>query len=165
MKIIKVIKVVSFSLIAGGLVSASVYAKDMDVTMDVVKQSDAHNITGSVMTRIDLPESAQNAGIRGTGDQDRFHRQDRSHADDRNHEASSSWRRGAGEAGYGGESRDWHRESGQDAMVDNHQMRDGMNDTRDTSNQMRNDARDTSNQVRNDARDAGHQMRDNHTMN
>ena len=138
MKIIKMIKVVSFSMIVGGLVSTSAYAQDMDVTMDVVKQSDAQNITERVMRRIDLPESAQHTGTHGKNDQDRLHRQDQTHM----------------------------REDAYSTRDDGHQMQDDAHGTRDDSYEMRDDAnstRDDSYQMRDDAnstRDDSHQMRD-----
>jgi len=175
-KIIKLIKVVSFGLIAGGLVSANAYAKDMDVTMDVVKQADAQNITDRVMKRIDLPESMQNAGTHGKKDQDRLHKQDRSRKDDGNHQMSSSPER---EGDHRREDRQM-RDGAHDAMEgkhkmgardDSHQMRDDASDARNDSHQMRsevNDARDDSQQMRddvNDTRDDVQQMRDKHGMN
>jgi hypothetical protein len=153
MKIIKMIKVVSFSLIAGGLVSASAYAQDIDVTMDVIKQSDAENITERIMKRIDLPGSAQDAETQRKRDHDRL--QYRSRMDDGNHEASSSWQ----------------HEGVRDAMEDSHQMSDDINDAKDDSHQMRddvNDAKEDSHQMRddvNDAKEDSYQMRNDHTMN
>jgi hypothetical protein len=87
MKIIKMIKVVSISLIAGAVVSTSAYAQNMDVTMDVVKQTDAQNITERVMNRIDLPESARNAGtVRNRDQGDSMHTQDQRNMDDSSRE-------------------------------------------------------------------------------
>lgn len=121
MKIIKMIKVVSISLIAGAVVATSAYAQNMDVTMDVVKQSDAQNITERVMNRIDLPEPARNAGTfeNRTQERDSMHSQDRWHMDDRYQ----------------------MREGTRDAMGDSYQMRDD-------SYQMREDVRDVQNDVR-----------------
>ena len=158
MKATKTIKTLSFSLIAGVLISAGAYAQDMDVTMDVVMQSDSQQITERVMRRIDLPQSAQS---------DRDHRQN-----DQNRDNHQEWNGstmvngnygddtyGKREDDRGWEHRDKYRDSAHDAMDDNHQMRDDMHDSRDDSYQMRDDVSAMRDDVH-DSRDDSYQMRD-----
>jgi len=169
MKIIKMIKVVSLSLIAGGLVTASAYAQNMDVTMDVVKQSDAQNITERVMKRIDLPEAAQNAGMHGNGDQDRarFRTQDRSQGD---HDRENRYQMREGARNTMGDSHQM-RDDAYESRGDSYQMREDVNDSREKTHQMRNevnDARDDSYQMREDVNDVQNdvqQMRGGRGMN
>jgi hypothetical protein len=156
MKTIKLIKILSFSLIAGIMISAGAYAQDMDVTMDVVNQSDTQQITDRVMSRIDLPQSTQGAGGHGTNGRDRDNHQEwnRSNMGNSNYDDGSYGKR---EDDRGWEHRDMYQDSAHDAMDDNHQMRDDMHDARDDSYQMRDDVNGTWDDV--------HQMRDNNRPN
>jgi hypothetical protein len=124
MKLIKMIKVISILLIAGAVVSASAYAQNMDVTMDVVKQSDAKNITESVMNRIDLPEPARNAGTSGHRDQgDSMHTQDQRNMDDSSREMQRTQMQE--EMDSVRESREQMREEVQDMQNDVREMQGG----------------------------------------
>jgi len=179
MNVRKSLKIMFLTLVGGILVTASVYAQDMDVTMDVVHQSDADNISEHVMNRIDMPESAGNATMHGDRDQHRDGTQDwnRTHMEDStNHEEYRSGMHDANDA-YG-EHRDQMHEAAGDAMEsrhqmqeETHQMRQDAGDMHDDSTQVREDAydtRDETHQVREDINDVQqdvHQMRDGHGMN
>ena len=148
MKATTLIKVVPPALIAGVMLTASAYAQNLDVTMDVVKQSDTKDITDSVMNKIELPKSiTQKAG--------KHRRMDEMGRNNNNMNNGDS-------KGY---NHQMHGDAN-DTWQDSHQMRDDANDTWQDSQQMRDDANDTwqdSRQMRDDANDTwqdSRQMRD-----
>ena len=157
---IKMIKILSGSLMACGLISVSAFAQDMDVTMDVVRQHDAQQITDRVMNRIDLPDSAQDMRPHGIRDQDR----DRLHSREMSHDVDGS------QAAMKEESHQMHDDVN-DAREESHRMREDVSDAREESHQMRedvNDVREESHRMRedvNDVQDDVRQMRENHELN
>ena len=161
MKVLKALKIVSFALIAAGLLSASAYARDMDVTMDVVKQSDAKDITEKVMKRIDLPGTSGDTATRAKEGLDRNHNngQKPTNMNDR-HSANDSKTHGQG--GYRQENGD-HVSNGKSTLDDTkgrHQAHDDASDARDAHNDAQqvhedaHDARDDAQQIHEDAHDA-----------
>jgi hypothetical protein len=160
MKATTLIKVVPTALIAGVMLTASAYAQDLDVTMDVVKNSDTKDITKSVMNKIELPKSAtQRAGKHGRTDEmgsnNKMNNSDNMGYNYQMHDDANDTR----------EDSHQMRNDANDTLEDSRQMRDDANDTLEDSRQMRDDANDTledSRQMRDDANDTledSHQMR------
>lgn len=57
MRIFNRLKVIAPVIITGFMLTANAYAADLEITMDVIKQSDAEDITGSITREIQLPKA------------------------------------------------------------------------------------------------------------
>jgi hypothetical protein len=119
------IKIIIFTIVIGFVLAANAYAGDLEVTMDVVKQSDAENIMDSIAQKIELPKG----DMKKVGKQ-HSHRSTNDTVEDTHHMHNSM-----NDAIDNCQMRD----DMNDTMEDSHQMRDDMNDTMEDSYQMRDD--------------------------
>ena len=139
MQIINVIKITILALVSGLMLTSYSHAGDLEITMDIVRQSDAKNITDSITREIKLPKEDMES-VRKKQDG----RSVNNAVEDSHHMGDHM----------------------SDAMEDSHHMRDHMSDAMESGHHMgmenhMSDARDDSQQVRDDMNDS---VEDSHHM-
>lgn len=171
MRIFNPLKVIVAVIITGLMFTANIHAADLEITMDVIKQSAAEDITGSITREIQLPKADIEMDRKRSGmqwkkdnsthaektDNYRYSHQGHDHMNnsmENSHQETHDAVDDVMEDSYQART-DSHQMCNDmnNAMTDNHQMNDDMNDSMMDNHQMGDDMDNTmtdSHQAHND---------------
>jgi hypothetical protein len=162
MRILNLLKVIASTVITGLMLTANTYAADLEVTMDVVKQSDAGDLTGSITREIYLPKADMEMTKKHSG---RYWKGgNRTPVDENDSQMYGHQMHDQMKGSMGDRRQAW--DDMKDTMDDSYQAKDDMNDAMEESCQAKDDmnnAMEESYQAKddmNDAMDDNYQVKD-----